>query len=158
LVFLLDTEADDLGIPPSALMDRQFGDRQEAFRSRVQTSGLVTASFATPAMLGQLVERALRELANERRLSNNEEQRGDLPGSGPLEAGRSAEQAGALDEAKNSEAALSHPPGGGDVPQMPSWSRSVQEVISYANALAGSRPVDTTILFYASLSYSHQSS
>src|SRR5262249_10082535 len=32
------------------------------------------------------------------------------------------------------------------------------EVISYANALASSRPVDTTILFYASLSYSHQSS
>ena len=44
-------------------MDREFGARQEAFRRRVQDSGLVTQSFTDPATLGQLVERSLRELA-----------------------------------------------------------------------------------------------
>ena len=67
LVFLLDTDADDVGIPLSALIDREFGGRQDAFRRRVRDSGLVTQSFANPAMLGQLVERSLRELADTRR-------------------------------------------------------------------------------------------
>ena len=67
LVFLLDTAAADVGIPPSALIDREFGTRQDAFRSRVQDSGLVTGSFASPAELGQLVERSLRDLARTRR-------------------------------------------------------------------------------------------
>ena len=63
LVFLLDTEAEELGIPASALIDREFGARQDAFRRRVQDSGLTTRSFANPAVLGQLVERSLRDLA-----------------------------------------------------------------------------------------------
>ena len=67
LVFLLDTDAADVGIPLSALIDREFGDRQDAFRRRVQDSGLTTQSFATPDKLGQLVERSLRELARTRR-------------------------------------------------------------------------------------------
>jgi hypothetical protein len=67
LVFVLDTEAADVGIPPSALIDREYGARQDAFRRRVQDSGLVTRSFASPAELGQLVERSLRELAGTRR-------------------------------------------------------------------------------------------
>ena len=67
LVFLLDTDAADVGIPLSALIDREFGARQDAFRRRVQDSGLVTQSFASPAGLGQLVERSLRELADTRR-------------------------------------------------------------------------------------------
>jgi hypothetical protein len=67
LVFLLDTDAADTGIPPSALIDREFGPRQEAFRRRVQDSGLVTRSFASPAELGQLVERSLRDLAQRHR-------------------------------------------------------------------------------------------
>ena len=67
LVFLLDTAADDVGTPPSALIDREFGDRQDAFRRRVQDSGLTTLSFASPDALGQLVERSLRELAGTRR-------------------------------------------------------------------------------------------
>ena len=67
LVFLLDTDADDVGIPPSALIDREFGDRQDAFRRRVQDSGLTIQSFANPDALGQLVERSLRELADTRR-------------------------------------------------------------------------------------------
>ena len=63
LVFLLDTGAADVGIPLSALLDREFGSRQDAFRARVQEGGLVTGSFASPAVLGQLVERSLRKLA-----------------------------------------------------------------------------------------------
>src|SRR6202035_2870527 len=45
------------------LIDHAFGARQEAFRSRVQASGLVTQSFASPHQLGRLVERSLKELA-----------------------------------------------------------------------------------------------
>ena len=66
LVFLLDTGADDVGIPVSMLIDREFGARQDAFRRRVRDSGLVTGSFASPAGLGQLVERSLRDLAQTR--------------------------------------------------------------------------------------------
>ena len=66
LVFLLDVEAADAGIPVRALIDHESGARQEAFRRRVRDSGLVTGSFASPAVLGQLVERSLRELARSR--------------------------------------------------------------------------------------------
>ncbi len=62
LVFLLDVEAANVGIPARALIDLEYGARQEAFRRRVPDSGLVTGSFASPAALGQLVERSLREL------------------------------------------------------------------------------------------------
>ena len=67
LVFLLDTDADDVGIPPSRLIDHEFGARQEAFRRRVRDAGLVTQTFTDPGTLGQLVERSLRELAEQRR-------------------------------------------------------------------------------------------
>jgi len=67
LVFLLDTDAADVGIPVSKLIDLDFGSRQEAFRRRVQDSGLRTQLFADPATLGQMVERSLRELARMRR-------------------------------------------------------------------------------------------
>jgi len=63
LVFVLDISAADAGIPPSGLIDLEFGARQEAFRHRIRDSGLVAGSFASPAGLGQLVERSLRELA-----------------------------------------------------------------------------------------------
>ena len=72
LVFLLDTAAADVGIPLQELIDHNFGARQEAFRRRVQASGLVTQSFANPDQLGKLVERSLRELDVARK------------GSGPL--------------------------------------------------------------------------
>jgi tetratricopeptide (TPR) repeat protein len=67
LVFLLDTSAADVGIPLSWLIDAEFGARQEAFRRRVREGGLVTQLFADPATLGQLVERSLRELAEQHR-------------------------------------------------------------------------------------------
>jgi hypothetical protein len=67
LMFLLDTEAADVGVPLSRLIDRAFGDRQDAFRRRVRDSGLTTQSFANPDALGWLVERSLRDLAETRR-------------------------------------------------------------------------------------------
>jgi hypothetical protein len=66
LVFLLDTDAEDVGIPLSKLIDREFGDRQDAFRRRVQDSGLTTQSFAIPDSLRRLVGDALRDLADTR--------------------------------------------------------------------------------------------
>ena len=65
-MFVLDEGAADVGLPVSALIDREFGARQDAFRRRVRESGLITGSFASPAGLGQLVERSLRELARTR--------------------------------------------------------------------------------------------
>jgi tetratricopeptide (TPR) repeat protein len=68
LVFLLDTAAADVGIPPSRLIDVEFGARQEAFRRRVlHDSGLVAHVFSDPGTLGQLVERSLREQAERHR-------------------------------------------------------------------------------------------
>jgi hypothetical protein len=67
LVFLLDTGAAGVGIPIPALLDREFGARQDAFRRRVLDSGLTTQLFANPDALGQLVERSLRDLADTRR-------------------------------------------------------------------------------------------
>jgi CheY-like chemotaxis protein len=66
LMFVLNTGAADVGIPLAQLIDYSFGARQEAFRRRVQASGLVTQSFASPDELGRLVERSLRELADAR--------------------------------------------------------------------------------------------
>jgi tetratricopeptide (TPR) repeat protein len=79
LVFLLDTNADDVGIPVSKLIDREFGDRQEAFRRRVQDSGLVTQQFTDPATLGQLVERSLREQAQTSRRRSDASSGGQVP-------------------------------------------------------------------------------
>ena len=79
LVFLLDTDAEDVGIPPSALIDREFGARQDMFRRRVQDSGLVTRSYADPAGLAQLVERSLRDLADTRRRVGSGIQREQIP-------------------------------------------------------------------------------
>ena len=66
LVFLLDANAVDVGIPPSRLIDREFGDRQDAFRRQVQDGQLVTQSVASPAALRGLVECSLRDLADTR--------------------------------------------------------------------------------------------
>ena len=79
LVFLLDTDADDVGIPLSRSIDREFGDRQDAFRRRVQDSKLVTRSFAGPDALQLLVERSLRELAGTRARIGSGIQREQVP-------------------------------------------------------------------------------
>jgi tetratricopeptide (TPR) repeat protein len=89
LMFLLDTGAPDVGIPASALIDREFGARQDAFRRQVQDSGLTTHSFANPAGLGQLVERSLRELADTRRRIGRGIEREQVPvGPKPVRASR----------------------------------------------------------------------
>ncbi|MDM7937817.1 MAG: DUF4062 domain-containing protein [Cyanobium sp. CZS 48M] len=63
LVFLLDTEAADLGIPSKALIDRTYGDRQEAFLEKVGNAGLTLQKFSNPDQLSQLLERSLKALA-----------------------------------------------------------------------------------------------
>jgi tetratricopeptide (TPR) repeat protein len=79
LVFVLDADAENIGIPLSRLIDREFGDRQEAFRRRVRDSGLTIQSFASPAELGQLVERSLQELAQARQRAGGGGRRGQVP-------------------------------------------------------------------------------
>src|SRR5262249_1783225 len=76
VMFLLDTGAADVGIPVGALLDRDYGARQDVFRRRVQDSGLVTQTFTDPATLGQLVERSLRVLAERRQRRNTGGDRG----------------------------------------------------------------------------------
>ena len=80
LMFLLDGDAGQAGIPRSVLSDQEYGFRQDAFRRRVQDSGLTTRSFAHPAELGQLVERSLRELADTRLRIGRGIVREQLPG------------------------------------------------------------------------------
>jgi Domain of unknown function (DUF4062) len=79
LVFVLNADAENIGIPLSRLIDREFGDRQEAFRRRVRDSGLTIESFASPAELGQLVERSLQELAQARQRAGGGGRRGQVP-------------------------------------------------------------------------------
>jgi hypothetical protein len=86
---MLDTDADNLGIPASQLIDREFGDRQDAFRRRVMDSGLAKQSFDSPARLGWLVERSLRELAETRRRIESGLRREQVPAEPqPLQASR----------------------------------------------------------------------
>jgi hypothetical protein len=79
LIFLLDTEAGDVGIPLSRLVDREYGQRQDDFRRRVQDSKLATRSFASPDALQLLVERSLRDLADTRRRIGRGIQREQVP-------------------------------------------------------------------------------
>jgi hypothetical protein len=63
LVFLLDDDSEDHGLPAKALKDREYGDRQDAFLKRVSDAGLTLQPFRNPDDLKGLVERSLRELA-----------------------------------------------------------------------------------------------
>jgi hypothetical protein len=63
LVFLLDDDSEDHGLPAKALKDRDYGDRQDAFIQRVKDAGLTLQFFRNPDDLKGLVERSLRELA-----------------------------------------------------------------------------------------------
>jgi tetratricopeptide (TPR) repeat protein len=64
LVFVVDTDADDLGLPPSALIDLEFGARQATFRQRVKDDGLTAQLFKNPDDLRALVFQSLRERAD----------------------------------------------------------------------------------------------
>jgi tetratricopeptide (TPR) repeat protein len=79
LVFVLDTDVADVGIPLSRLIDLEFGARQKAFLRRVQDARVVTHAFTDPGTLGQLVERSLRELAEKRRRGSGGHQGGQVP-------------------------------------------------------------------------------
>ena len=57
-MFLLDTDAEDVGIPLSRLIDRESGQRQDDFRRRVRESKLATRSFASPD--AHTMERVMR--------------------------------------------------------------------------------------------------
>jgi WD40 repeat protein len=59
LVFLL---GDDAGVPRRRFADRDRGDRQDAFRRRVQEAGLTTATFTSPDQLETRLFHALVEL------------------------------------------------------------------------------------------------
>ncbi|MEB3259197.1 MAG: DUF4062 domain-containing protein, partial [Cyanobacteriota bacterium] len=64
LVFLVDGDSSELvGLPARALIDREYGDRQDAFLQRVCDSGLTLQRFRNPDQLALLVERSLRALA-----------------------------------------------------------------------------------------------
>jgi hypothetical protein len=62
LVFLLDDDSEDHGLPAKALIDRDYGARQDAFLKRVRDAGLTLQRFRNPDDLKGLVERSLREL------------------------------------------------------------------------------------------------
>ena len=83
LMFLLDTDADGVGIPPSQLLDREFGHRQDAFRDRVKAGQLTKVAFDSPASLGQLVERSLQDLAKTHRRIDSGIQREQVPAEAP---------------------------------------------------------------------------
>jgi hypothetical protein len=65
LVFVLDTAAVDFGLPPSALIDLEYGARQEAFRRRVRDEGLVAQRYKSPDDLRALVFQSLRTRADQ---------------------------------------------------------------------------------------------
>jgi len=65
LLFVLDDDSVDHGIPPLALVDERL-DRQRAFRQRVDTAGLVRGAFRNADHLANLVERALGDLLRRR--------------------------------------------------------------------------------------------
>jgi hypothetical protein len=71
LIFLINADSEELGLPAKALVDRDYGDRQDAFIQRVKDAGLTPKFFRNPDDLKGLVERSLRELAELRRASTD---------------------------------------------------------------------------------------
>lgn len=63
LIFVINAESEELGLPPTALVDRDYGERQDAFIQRVKDAGVTLRFFRNPDDLKGLVERSLRELA-----------------------------------------------------------------------------------------------
>lgn len=61
-MFVLDENA-DLPLPRTALVDREFGARQDAFRTRIDSSGVTRAAIISPQHLETLLYQALVELA-----------------------------------------------------------------------------------------------
>ena len=70
LIFLLDSRSRELALPPEALVDRQYGQRQDAFLQRVSDCGVTVQRFRNPDHLANLVERSLRKLEERQSGSN----------------------------------------------------------------------------------------
>ena len=65
LIFVVDSESENLGLPLKALIDREYGHRQDAFLQRVKESGVTLQRFESPDDLRLLIERSLRALADQ---------------------------------------------------------------------------------------------
>jgi tetratricopeptide (TPR) repeat protein len=66
LMFALDMNAADVGLPIRLLQDLEHGTKQDAFRNRVNNVDLLVRSFQNPDDLRGLVADALRELLDTR--------------------------------------------------------------------------------------------
>jgi hypothetical protein len=69
LIFVVDADSEELGLPPRALIDPDYGDRQGAFMQRVKDSGLLLQVFRNPEDLRTQVVRSLRQLSASTQLS-----------------------------------------------------------------------------------------
>jgi hypothetical protein len=63
LIFVINTDSADIQLPAKELIDREFGERQDAFLQRVRESNLTIQRFGNPEELKTLLERSLRALA-----------------------------------------------------------------------------------------------
>ena len=63
LIFVVDADSEELGLPPRALIDPDYGDRQGAFMQRVKDSGLLLQVFRNPENLRAQVVRSLCQLS-----------------------------------------------------------------------------------------------
>jgi len=66
LIFVIDSESEDLALPLKALIDREYGQRQDSFLGRVKEAGLTLQRFRSPDDLKLLIERSLRALADQK--------------------------------------------------------------------------------------------
>jgi hypothetical protein len=66
LIFVIDSESEDLALPLKALIDREYGQRQDSFLQRVKEAGLTLQRFRSPDDLKLLIERSLRALADQK--------------------------------------------------------------------------------------------
>lgn len=81
LVFQLDDDTENPGIPARWLRDNTYGSRQEAFLQRVQAAGLTLSRFRNPDDLHRRVLQALQLLEEQQRKQgqNTDPQRDDRP-------------------------------------------------------------------------------
>lgn len=62
LIFTLDISSTDHRLPPEALLDFEYGTKQQVFLQKARESGLIVKSYRNPDDLRLHVERSLLEL------------------------------------------------------------------------------------------------